>query len=116
MERLAWAILHGRPNDSKWWLELPGPADGGKIALLVALCKCLPGLVKKINKTLFTTGESKSSSGPNEALCELQGVHVAYADEFTSKDELDGGFLKRTCAAALTSARVVMLVALVRVV
>eukprot|EP00966_Prymnesium_polylepis_P183600 4255207-Prymnesium_polylepis.1 len=62
MERLAWAILHGKPSESKWWLELCGPADGGKTALLIALCNCFPGLVKKINKTLFTTGDSKSSS------------------------------------------------------
>ena len=30
MERLAWAILNGKPNSSKWWLELMGPADGGR--------------------------------------------------------------------------------------
>ena len=65
-----------------------GPRGRRKTALLVALTKCLPGLVKKISKTLFTTGESKSSSVPNEALAELQGVRVAYADEFTSADAL----------------------------
>ena len=97
MERLAWAILHGKPNDAKWWLELSGPADGGKTMLLTALAKCLPGLVKKVSISLFSTTESKKSSGPNEALCELQGVRIAYAEEPSANLELDGGFLKDLC-------------------
>ena len=48
---------------------------------LTAVAKCVPGLVKKVNISLFTTAESKKSSGPNEALCELQGVRLAYAEE-----------------------------------
>merc|ERR1712185_856437 len=97
MERLAWAIVHGKPNDAKFWIELSGPADGGKTMLLTALAKCVPGLVKKINIHLFSTGESKKSSGPNEALCELQGVRLAYAEEPSHNMELDGGFLKDLC-------------------
>ena len=93
LERLAWAILHGKPNDAKWGLERSGPADGGKTMLLTALAKCLPGLVKKINISLFSTAESKKSSGPNEALGELQAVRLAYAEEPPAGLELDGGFL-----------------------
>lgn len=81
MERFAYAILHGKPNDKKYWVELMGPADGGKTMLLAALERCLPGIVKKINITTFSTSESKSSKGPNEALLELQGVRLAYAEE-----------------------------------
>ena len=47
LECFAWAILHGKPNDAKFWIELAGPADGGKTMLLTAIAKCLPGLVKK---------------------------------------------------------------------
>eukprot|EP00966_Prymnesium_polylepis_P325777 7381722-Prymnesium_polylepis.1 len=98
LERFAWAICHGKPNDAKWWIELSGPADGGNTMLLTAYSKCLPGLVKKINISLFSTTESKKSSGPNvEALCELQGVRVAYAEEPSKGMELDGGFLKDQC-------------------
>ena len=97
MERIAWAVLHGKPNESKWWAELAGPADGGKTMLLTALAKCLPGLVKSINISLFSTAEKKSSSGPNEALCELQGVRLAYAEEPSKDLVLDGGFLKDLC-------------------
>jgi hypothetical protein len=97
LECLAWAILHGKPNDAKFWIELAGPADGGKTMLLTAIAKCLPGLVKKVNISLFSTGESKKSSGPNEALCELQGVRLAYGEEPSHNIELDGGFLKDLC-------------------
>ena len=97
LECFAWAILHGKPNDAKFWIELAGPADGGKTMLLTAIAKCLPGLVKKVNISLFSTGESKKSSGPNEALCELQGVRLAYGEEPSHNIELDGGFLKDLC-------------------
>lgn len=49
--------------------------------LFTALAKCLPGLVMKISISLFSTAEAKKSSGPNEALAELQGVRLAYAEE-----------------------------------
>jgi hypothetical protein len=65
--------------------------------LLTALGKCLPGLVLKVNISLFTTCESKKSSGPNEALAELQGVRLAYAEEPSAGMVLDGGFLKDLC-------------------
>jgi len=97
MERIAWAILHGKPNDAKWWIELSGPADGGKTMLLTALAKCLPGLVQKENISLFSTAESKKSSGPNEQLCGLQGKRLVYAEEPSHNIELDGGFLKDLC-------------------
>ena len=57
----------------------------------------MPGLVKKINISLFTTAESKKSSGPNEALCGLQGVRLAYAEEPSAGMVLDGGWLKDLC-------------------
>jgi hypothetical protein len=100
---LAWAILHGKPNDAKYWIELSGPADGGKTMLLTAIANCLPGLVKKINISLFSTGESKKSSGPNEALCELQGLRLAFAEEPPHNMELDGSFLKDLCGGVQMS-------------
>ena len=30
-------MQHGRPNDAKFWIELSGPADSGKTAILTAL-------------------------------------------------------------------------------
>mmetsp|Transcript_82832 Transcript_82832/g.165327 ORF Transcript_82832/g.165327 Transcript_82832/m.165327 type:complete len:646 (-) Transcript_82832:147-2084(-) len=96
-EHFAWAIMHGKPNDAKFWIELSGPRDGGKTMQLTTLAKCLPGLVRKVNISLFSTAESKKSSGPNEALCELQGVRLPYAEEPSANLELDGGFLKDLC-------------------
>ena len=100
LERLGYAVLHGRPNDAKYWLELYGPADGGKTALLHTFELAFPGLVRKINISLFSTAESKKSSGPNEALAELQGLRIAYAEEPPANLVLDGGFLKDLCGGS----------------
>ena len=97
LERLAWAVLHGRPNAVKYWLELAGPADGGKTMLLETLALVLPGLVKKTNISLFSTAESKTSSGPNEALAQLRGLRISYAEEPAAGLVLDGAFLKDLC-------------------
>ena len=97
LERLAWAVLHGRPNDCKFWLELAGTADGGKTMLLEVLAKVLPGMVKKTNISLFSTFESKKSSGPNEALAGLRGLRIAFAEEPSDGLVLDGAFLKDLC-------------------
>jgi hypothetical protein len=100
LERLGYAVLHGRPNDAKYWLEIYGPADGGKTALLHTLELALPGLVRKINISLLSTAESKKSSGPNEALAELQGLRIAYAEEPPANLVLDSGFLKDLCGGS----------------
>jgi hypothetical protein len=103
MERVAWAVLHGKPNDAKFWIELYGPPDSGKTATFAALAQCLPGVVKKIPIAMFSTSAKRSPEGPNEALAELQGVRLGYGEEPSTRLQLDGGYLKDCCGGDIIS-------------
>lgn len=98
LQRVAWMLLHGKPNDRKFWIEMYGVPNAGKTMLLEALKQAFPGLVDSAKCSFVDARHRKSAQAADEVLWKMQGMRLVYFEE--PEPGYARGFLQLTLSRA----------------